>query len=80
MSISTANDGLCDACWLSLGVITGPRCGRCGCPSTGTGVICPNCLEKGFVFQRFHTLATFNDPVQRLVYMLNYGGKPLWEG
>ncbi len=67
------SDGLCHACWETLGIINGPRCGRCGCP--GHSYPCVNCADKDFVFSRLYALTPFSRSVQRLVHMLKYQGQ-----
>ncbi len=66
-------DGLCPACWETLGIIHDPRCGRCGCP--GVSRPCANCADKAFVFSRLFALTTYSQPAQRLVHMLKYQGQ-----
>ncbi len=67
------SDGLCPACWETLGIIRGPRCGRCGCP--GLTYPCTNCADKDFVFSRLYALTPFSQSVQRLVHNLKYQGQ-----
>ena len=66
-------DGLCPACWETLGIIDGPRCARCGCP--GVSRPCANCADKAFVFSRLFALTTYSQSAQRLVHMLKYQGQ-----
>ncbi len=66
-------DGLCSACWATLGIINGPRCLRCGSP--GVSDPCANCTDKVFVFTRLYALTPFSQSVQRLVHMLKYQGQ-----
>ncbi len=67
------SDGLCPGCWESLGIISGPRCGRCGCP--GLSRPCTNCADKDYVFSRLFALTAFSRSVQRLVHMMKYQGQ-----
>lgn len=67
------SEGLCPGCWETLGIIDGPRCGRCGCP--GLSCPCTNCEDKDFVFSRMIALTPFSRSVQRMVHMLKYQGQ-----
>ncbi len=64
------SEGLCPECWETLGIIEGPRCGRCGCP--GLSRPCTNCAGKDYVFSRMSALTPFSRTVQRMVHMMKY--------
>lgn len=67
------SEGLCPGCWETLGIINGPRCGRCGCP--GLSRPCTNCADKDYVFSRMFALTPFSHSVQRMVHMMKYQGQ-----
>lgn len=65
---------VCEACWAKVGLLSGPRCPRCGAPSTDRDR-CPNCSDKTFRFSGTCVLAPFDEGAQALIHLLKYREK-----
>lgn len=75
MPLDDQAEGLCPACWQRTEVISGPVCGRCGCPSPSETAVCDNCAEKDYRFSGLRCLAPFGPDIQDLIHGLKYNGR-----
>ena len=67
--------GFCGDCEGEVETISGPACGRCGCPGVLCAASCPNCQEKVFRFSRLYSAWVFGESVQNLMHSFKYEGK-----
>jgi ComF family protein len=63
---------VCQDCWRSLPIITGPFCQRCGLPLAGADPVCMACRSRQPLFSFARSYGLFDERFQQIIHLFKY--------